>query len=324
MIKGLIVVLTQGFANRLKMLASTQIYSKYILNLKLYICWNKAPECNIDYNRIFKNNHTHLFQLIKYTDVTKLKYHFFGRVHTASIFDKIDKVIQNPGIIEYIVLEGGHEFNHPKIGKRKFLYYKNIFYKSLNFSQNILDKVEQNLNNTILNNKYIAIHFRDFIKKYDGLDGGRSNKVHFNENSPYESFCYYINKLKIDIPIFILSNNPNIIKKFQKTFPDKKFYSTDINNFERDDINGIIGSILEFIIMSRSSLIIGSYFSSFSDEASFFKMIPKITPLNQKLIENLNETILSYHCLNYSFNEGIACLNYSENHLFKYFHADLI
>ena len=76
--------------------------------------------------------------------------------------------------------------------------------------------------------------------------------------------------------------------------------------------------------MSRSSLIIGSYFSSFSDEASFFKMIPKITPLNNKLIKNLNETILSYHCLNYSFNEGIACLNYSENHLFKYFHADLI
>ena len=31
----------------------------------------------------------------------------------------------------------------------------------------------------------------------------------------------------------------------------------------------MINSIVEFIIMSRSKLIIGTYFSSFSDEATF-------------------------------------------------------
>ena len=53
-------------------------------------------------------------------------------------------------------------------------------------------------------------------------------------------------------------------------------------------------------------------------------MIPKITPLSEKLLSNLNETILSYHCINYSFNEGIASLNYSENKIFKYLKVNKI
>ncbi len=327
MIKGLIVVLTQGFANRLKMLASSYIYSKYVLKLDLYICWPNASDCNIDYYSIFEDQHQDLFKIINYEDITKLKYHFFGRVHTVSIFDKIDSIIKNPTNYEYLVLEGGHEYNHPKLGKRNFLFYKNKFYKSLNFNKKIIELVDLNLNkikNISNNSKYVAIHYRNFVKKYDGLDGGRSNKVHFTDNSPFIGFCHYVNAIDNKYPIFILSNSPDSINKFKKEFPNKNFYSTDIKNFERDNKSGVFDSIIEFIILSRSNLLIGSYFSSFSDEASFFSMIPKITPLSEKLLSNLNETILSYHCINYSFNEGIASLNYSENKIFKYLKVNKI
>ena len=52
-------------------------------------------------------------------------------------------------------------------------------------------------------------------------------------------------------------------------------------------------------------MIIGSYFSSFSDEASSFKLIPKITPLSKERIENIQDTVQQYHCLNYSYIDNI-------------------
>ena len=59
--------------------------------------------------------------------------------------------------------------------------------------------------------------------------------------------------------------------------------------------------------MSRSKLIIGTYFSSFSDEATFFNLIPKIIPYS------VEDTILppSYHCSGFSFENGFKCINYN-------------
>ena len=86
MIKGLIVVLTQGFANRLTMLASSYIYSKYILKLDLYICWPNASDCNIDYYSIFEDQHQDLFKIINYEDITKLKYNIKSKNRLAKRF----------------------------------------------------------------------------------------------------------------------------------------------------------------------------------------------------------------------------------------------
>ena len=80
----------------------------------------------------------------------------------------------------------------------------------------------------------------------------------------------------------------------------------------------MISSIIDFNLLCRSSIIIGNYFSSFSDEASFFKLIPKITPLSDKLLENIQTTVNNYHCLNYSFIDNIAAVNFNDNILIKH------
>ena len=52
-------------------------------------------------------------------------------------------------------------------------------------------------------------------------------------------------------------------------------------------------------------MIIGTFYSSFSDEASFVNFIPKITPIN----DSLRNTQLDYHCLNYTYKNSLPCLN---------------
>ena len=74
---------------------------------------------------------------------------------------------------------------------------------------------------------------------------------------------------------------------------------------DRSSSDDMIISIAEFIILSQSNLIIGSYNSSFSDEASFFNMSPKLMPIESK--KNI-----SYLCYGLSVNDNIFSLNYNQ------------
>ena len=53
--KGLIVITTQGFGNRLKILASSKILSDY-LKIPLFICWEETPDCNIKFSDVFEES----------------------------------------------------------------------------------------------------------------------------------------------------------------------------------------------------------------------------------------------------------------------------
>ena len=53
--KGLVVIPTQGFANRMKILASSKIYADEH-NLDLTVCWIPSEECNISLEDIFVAN----------------------------------------------------------------------------------------------------------------------------------------------------------------------------------------------------------------------------------------------------------------------------
>ena len=50
--KGLVVIPTQGFANRMKILASAKIYADDH-NLELTVCWIPSEECNINLEDVF-------------------------------------------------------------------------------------------------------------------------------------------------------------------------------------------------------------------------------------------------------------------------------
>ena len=71
--KGIIVIPTQGFANRMRMLISSIIYAKS-LNLPLLVCWIASEECNIELNEIFTND---MFDTINFEDIQNTNYCYF-------------------------------------------------------------------------------------------------------------------------------------------------------------------------------------------------------------------------------------------------------
>ena len=309
--KGLIVIPSEGFANRIRMIASSKILCDN-LKIKLLICWRETNDYNIGFNDIFDNKE---LEHINFNEINKKRYIYFGHVHTNSIIDKIKEIKDSKDIIyDYIVIKGGHSFKDNKMKKIKYLQMKNIFYKKLLFKKNI----KKIYNNFIKNvgEEYICIHYRDINKDFDTLDLKNNEAVNFTENSPISKYFEIIDKLKSNIKLVIVSNTLKFYNEYKKKYK-KEAYTLSIKECNRSNKNNMILSIVDFNILLNASLIIGNYYSSFSDEASFFNLIPKITPLNKKLI---NKNILNnYHCINYSSIDNIYGLHLNYNILIKYF-----
>ena len=280
--KAIVVIPSQGFANRLRMIASSYILAQY-MKLEHYIIWKPYKDCNVHFNDVFD---IHPFKTINEETISKSKYVYFGNVHTKSIMNKI----LNPGNVDYIVLTGGHEFKHPAMNNDEFLHSKYKLYSNLKFKTKDL---------SFLPNKYGCIHIRTAAPE-DKKDIEANKACDFPNNSPIEEFLALTKKIDNDLPIYIISNDLHVVNTFTHHFPNKKIYTSCTKVFDRETKCGIQSALNDFVILSKAQFIIGSYYSSFSDEASFVDLIPKIIPLNETLYKQH-----MYHCHNYTVQNKI-------------------
>tara|TARA_Y100000389_G_C17465374_1_gene525005 strand:- start:61 stop:1023 length:963 start_codon:yes stop_codon:yes gene_type:complete len=300
--KGNIVVIpTQGFANRMRMIASAHVLAKH-LNRSLFLHWKPEESCNIKFDQAFES---HPFEFISFSEIQQSQYLFKGHVHTDTLIQDIEHSKEQ---YDYFVLQGGHEFKHPDMSVPDFIQNKHETYSSLTFHSSIINMFQ----GAQLPKKYIAVHFRSVVDKYDGQDIAQSPACAFHINSPIYKFFNIISHIHNphDIPFVILSNTPEFLCQLQKQFPHHTFLSTNPSNStdmsNRSDTLSMMHSIFDFYVLSKSIFIIGSYQSSFSDEPSFFNMVPKFIPLSKHLISNPQ-----YHCFNYIPHHNLGVLNFN-------------
>lgn len=255
----IILIPTQGFCNRLRAIASTYVLSKF-LNTDFYVIWNPEECCNIDCGEIFMTK----FNSINLEEIKNKNYFYNPNIHTNIILNNNDIYK-----LDYLIIQGGHEFKHPNMSLYDFIKEKNIFYKSLKFTKSVRNIVNEFL---MLNGTKIGIHYRDYIKKYDEADGRK-----FNEESPIEIFIEKMKNILKNNPkasFFISTNSDESLNKFKSIFPNIIHINNQSN--ERNDKNSIIQAVANVILLSKCKFIIGTHMSSFSDEACFFNMIPKL------------------------------------------------
>jgi hypothetical protein len=289
-IKTIYVIPICGFGNRLKFLSTTySICLEYNINMK--ILWRKTEECNISYKDIFKEIQKDNVEFVD--NPPKEDYVYFGHKH----LNKVIGAVLQPDCKKYtnLIITGGHEYKLPVFSVNEFIDIKSDFYNSIIWNNDIQERVNDIKSKHNLD-KYVGVHFRGLDLKYDAPDLKNSSNINFDLNSPLENFKSHIKNIKPGLKILLFTNKnislENTIKISEKT----------CNRNQKDDM---LSSIIEFILLTQSKLIIGSYYSSFSDEASFFNKIPKIIPYNlkEKLIVN------RYHCYGLSLNKLLALNN---------------
>ncbi len=297
--KNVIYIPRQGLANRLRGLASSYILSKH-LNLNLILDWKKEECCNIEFSDLFTN------KFEKY-DVNKHKADknlFKPNIHTEKLFRIISKDDFNN--YDNLMITGGHEFKYPDINEEEFIQQKSNFYKLLVPIDIINNKIEDILAQYDFSN-LIGVHYRDYYEKYDSKD-----KLNFSNFAPIDTCLELMNvhyeKIKEkNMPLFFISTNSEKSKSLITNKFKNKCFILEINNFDRNNIKDVQIALLEWYLLSKCKYIIGSYMSSFSDEASFVNINPKYM-----FVDSDNDRFkgIKYHCYGLKNNNNKFNLNY--------------
>lgn len=295
-----VVLPSSGFGNRIRMIASCKVLAD-ILGTELGVIWTPTPDCQLLFEDVFTSGNS--FKKVAIEDVNTKKYYFRGHIHTNEILPVLPQVLQD---YEILLLEGGHEFKIPSMSVEEFIDRKQNFYQSIHFTSEIMNLVETYMNR--LGDRYLAVHYRDVIQKYDAQDISNSapntiSPVSFNQNSPILSFYSILEKVSDTVPILVVSNNQMVLPYIRGRLPSKQLFKTDFNVTTRSDRKEMILSVVEFVLLSRAKCIIGSYYSSFSDEASFYGQIPKLIPVTERLDRELSEK-MTYHCYGFGVIKG--------------------
>jgi hypothetical protein len=292
---AIIIIPTQGLCNRLRAIASAHILSNHY-GTNMYMIWTPEECCPCAFNDLFQNT----FNSIDINTLKTKKYIFNPSVHTETLL----RNTENIEALDYIVIQGGHEFKPITMSEETFILEKNLFYKTLI----CVNEIDTYVSNFISKNfqaihPVIGVHYRDFIPKYDQADGRD-----FSKESPLEVFIHRIKEIhKADASVhFYLSSNSNqafdIIKQ---NIPTAVFISETNNELTRDSKTGIKHALQSLLILSKTKYILGTYMSSFSDEACFFQLIPKECVVFNTM------TRQTYHCYGHSVVFGTSCLLHS-------------
>ena len=269
----IVLIPTQGFCNRLRAIACVYILASF-LKTRFYINWIPEECCNCKITDILKTS----FDIKDLNEIHNTKYLFNPRVHTEQFLQSSE--FEN---LDYLVIQGGHEFKHPNMLEIDFLKQKHKFYNSLKWVDEINDIVNANSFSNV-----VGIHFRDYIKQFDENDGRD-----FSKNSPLEDFEKHVHHLvhKSNYNFFISSNSDKAYSTLSKIIPNDRLNILHDINVSRNCKKGIIHAVANFLILSKCTFIIVTLFSSYSDEATFFNMIMKLCIGNEK--------VTKYQCYSY-------------------------
>lgn len=284
---------TQGFCNRLRSLASAYVLADY-MNTNIYVNWVPEKCCNIAINDVFETKFNSI-------DVNVLKaslYYFNPQKHTNEILQAYvnDDQVCDWTRLKYLVIEGGHEFKHPEMSTIDYLSRKHAFYRKLKFISPIEKEVERYQNSRTTKTTRIGVHFRDYVAAYDQADGRM-----FSQDSPFPKFTEIVERLlnssrgtSASIELYVTSNSEEILNRFREQYGGRatviNYTTPEGRDLSRDTTWGVQQAIIEMLLLSRCDILVGTYYSSFSDEACFFQMVPKICITAKVPQDN------GYHC----------------------------
>lgn len=299
-----------GLGNRFRALACTYALCKY-QKCPMHIYWTSNDDCTINWNEIVVPSFpisTHTFASVfdEYPDCSP---YFQANEHTE-LFLK-----QQPRGFDALVIEGGHDFKHPNMPVADLLSLKHEFYELLltYMQPSILLKAREFVEKINLEKENtIAVHVRGYVPKYDEADMRKDPSWENFENNTIVQSTILFMKHQRNNPTFVLVSNSEALRDaichaMKDSSCNIVTYEDDLVDISaRDASCSVLHSLVEMVIMSQCSHIIGSYKSSFSDEAAFMGNITKVC-------SSLREKGNAYHCYGFSTSsEGVQCINVRE------------
>lgn len=264
-----------GLANRMRVIASG-LWLQDKLNCKLICFWLENKDLNSPFNLLFEN-----INELSITSKHK-KYNYVKATHQEKYYKKIitngiNKMIN----IDYCLNEA--DFLKSIRSKNKKIDVLDIAQNNKNIYLKTCEEFGDNYNEfqkfkpiSALNQKINEIAKR-FNKNTIGLHIRRTDHAKSIEMSPTELFLEKINfeiSRNNNINFFLSTDDFNVEKQFIEKFGKRIItYKKEIS---RQTISGMQDAVVDMFCLSKTAVIYGSYWSSFSNISSRIGKIPLV------------------------------------------------
>ena len=268
--KILILKPQAGLGNRMRAIASF-IHLKNELDAKLFVIWEPDKGLNAHYKDLFESN-PHFTLMDSYPEYKFLitRYGLTGRklflidsfVRLYNNFVK--KIIKVDYLIFDIDMRKGYDLIK-SICKEHQTVFINTGGSITDDSEGLRTFVPTSRIRNIINDK-----LKYFDKKMIGIHIRRTDHKRSIENSPMilfeQKIDYYLNKPHNNVCFFLATDDPEIERFFQQKYGENiVVYS---KTFGRDTPEGIRDAVVDLYLLSKTSKIYGSFWSSYSLIAS--------------------------------------------------------
>jgi hypothetical protein len=256
--KKIIVVTSAGLGNRMRVLSSC-IQTAIKDDRTLWIVWPKNSTLGCDITDIFESIGINYYVPQKWIHYMIAQIYRHGAIRR---FYKIYKLISRI-FFDSSIFDADIEYNNQlesNINDKTilvatcFAFGSKHDYKLFNFTDYLKKKAEKEFQK--INGPYIGIHIR------------RTDHVDIIQQSPLEKYMDQIDKSLLDHPTqkFFLATDDETVKNYL-THKYKRLIYTFNHTIGRIDIQGIYGAVIELLLLSKSTKLICSALSSYSDTA---------------------------------------------------------
>jgi len=266
----LVVVPVNGFANRLRAVASAWTLSS-TLKRKLCVYWPRSDDMDKffvpAFDEIFLTNDAVPDSL--FTNIAELPTDtktYAGKHDGEQRF--VPEIIRTP-IDQTIILQSGGVFKPPKMTDKEYNKLKSTFYNSLRLRPEIHLIVKQFIETHFTNKRVLGVHVRRQDRKF--------------ETGPTNAFVDKISKLtnRFDI-IFLCTDDKDEETRIRNTvraLPIVVHPKIDINRNTKEQF---IDAVIDWYLLSNTDMILYSNGSSFGYEACFMKKLKCSIEVTQK------------------------------------------
>ena len=250
-----------GLGNRLRVLASAHIYAEHF-GCTLHVQWRVTDDMPHAWDELFAN------QLSAppawYDDSTTLR---SPGDHPHGWLEAVD-----PYSAPLVIFHGGYSFKLPHMASSHYLWRKHLFMAQLQPAATIAPRI-------IDTRGFVCVHYRQHHAAIDDADLG----AHFFErHSPLDAVASRVARLPLQRNVYVATTSMEARQLLRRMHPRVVWAESEPNTVnlsaasqrqggsqcgDRDGLWHRRGFIIDWFALARCGAIIGSYGSSFSDEA---------------------------------------------------------
>jgi len=316
--KSLVVYPKHGLANRLRALASASIVAEYT-GRNLFVNWIPSKECNVEWEELFLNQiESHPLPLSSYQvginlyDDTVIPMSWYQDIPRLSVRDE-----------SYLVaVHTCRNFQPEEMTNEAYKEAKSLFYRNL-LPVETVEKTVRDMQKRYFDGcDIVGVHIRrkdhlTFLKKDHRLVCPTKLFVEAMEN---------ILHAKPERKFFLATDDEREEEFIRQLFPDNVIVY-EKEGLGRNTTKGMQDALVDWVLLSKTSRIIASYASSFSQEAGIVNRIKTDVILREEELSKTHFKIRFTECFKTHYRvlkeEGIKqyflySYNYRKGQIFSW------